>query len=234
MLKRLVSFLVYIYIVVFKRGVHVGFPCRVSPFFILKQSKYLKNVSFGNAFIGRDVEVANGCRFYEDPIIYGKVTIGKHTSINGPATRIFAKINKIEIGSFCSIASNVIIQEYNHNIQMLSTYDIPSHIIREDSVCNYTSKGDIIIGDDVWIGSNCSILSGVKIGRGSVIGAGSVVVKDIEPYSIAVGNPARVIKKRFSDDIIKKIEGLNWTEWDDKTIREHHYLFEKCDFANYL
>ena len=84
-----------------------------------------------------------------------------------------------------------------------------------------TCKGDIIVENDVWIGMNVMIMSGVKIGSGSVIGAGSVISKDVEPYSIVVGNPAKVIKKRFTDDQIDIVLKSEWWNWDHNFIREN-------------
>lgn len=81
------------------------------------------------------------------------------------------------------------------------------------------SKGNIIIEDDVWIGQGAIILSGVTIGRGSVIGAGAVVAKDIPPYSIVVGNPGKVIKKRFSDEIIEKLMKVDYSKLDENKIK---------------
>lgn len=225
MIKYLTSLFLYFYFLFFKRGVKTSFPCRVSPYFALKLPRFLKNVSLDKAFIGRSVKISEGCCFYEDPIVFGNVEIGRYTSINGPATRIFAKINKIKIGSFCSIASNVIIQEYNHNSKLLTTYDILPHVFNSKNECAYTSKGDIIIEDDVWIGSTVTILSGVHIGKGAIVGAGSVVVKDVPAYSIVVGNPAKIVKMRFSYQTINKLKELNWTDWSIDKIRENKNIF---------
>ena len=84
------------------------------------------------------------------------------------------------------------------------------------------SKGKIIVEDDVWIGMNAIILSGVKIGKGAVIGAGSVVSKDIPPYAIAVGNPCKVVKYRFSENIINKIKELKFDNIDE-SLKEKLY-----------
>lgn len=80
------------------------------------------------------------------------------------------------------------------------------------------SKGDVIIGNDVWVGMNSMILSGVHIGNGAIIAAGAIVTKDVEPYSIVGGNPARVIKKRFDDTIIKRMEEIEWWNWKKEYI----------------
>jgi virginiamycin A acetyltransferase len=89
-----------------------------------------------------------------------------------------------------------------------------------------TSKGDVIIEEDVWIGSNSVILSGVNVGRGAVIAAGSIVNKDIPPYAIVGGVPAKIIKMRFTESQIKHMERIKWWEWDDIKIAENNRFFE--------
>ncbi len=88
-------------------------------------------------------------------------------------------------------------------------------------------KGDIIIGEDVWIGSNAVILSGVNIVRGAVIAAGSVVTKDVQPYSIVAGVPAKPIKVRFSETGIRRLEDTKWWLWDKGTILKNKSFFYK-------
>ena len=90
----------------------------------------------------------------------------------------------------------------------------------------FTSKGSIIIEEDVWIGSNVVVLSGIKIGRGAVIGAGSVVTKDVKPYSVIAGNPARIVKMRFAESQVAYLEELQWWNWDEKKLRDNLNLFE--------
>ncbi|PSB09569.1 hypothetical protein C7B62_12775 [Pleurocapsa sp. CCALA 161] len=92
------------------------------------------------------------------------------------------------------------------------------------------TKGAINIGNGVWIGDNVTILPGVEIANGAVIGAGSIVTKSIPPYSIAVGNPAKVIKKRFSDQIIEQLQEINWWDWSEEKIKNNRRFFE-TDFS---
>lgn len=170
-----------------------------------------------------------GSKFLGNVICHGEVQIGKYSSINGPATRISAKINKIIIGNFCSIASGVVIQEYYHKYDRITSYFIHKNIFKESLENDIFSKGDIIIEDDVWIGSNSVILSGVIIGRGSIVGAGSIVTKDIPPYSIVAGNPAKVLKKRFNADTIEYLERIQWWTWDVQKIILNKELFNLCE-----
>ena len=90
-------------------------------------------------------------------------------------------------------------------------------------------KGDIHVGNDVWIGANTIIMSGVKIGDGAVIANNSHVVKDIEPYTIVGGNPAKVIRKRFSDEVINKLLDIKWWDWSIEKITENHRILMSGD-----
>jgi len=118
-------------------------------------------------------------------------------------------------------------QEYYHKYDRVSSFYMNHYFFNTSFKYDIVSKGDIIIEDDVWIGSNSVILSGVKIGRGSIIGAGSVVTKNIPAYSIAVGNPAKVIKKRFSEQIINELEEIKWWSWSEVKIRQNKEFFNK-------
>ena len=97
-----------------------------------------------------------------------------------------------------------------------------------------TSKGDIVIGHDVWIGGRSTILSGVKIGTGAIIAAGSIVVNDVMPYTISGGNPNREIKKRFEEEIIKKLLHTEWWLMEDKQIDELSKYLLSSDFENFF
>jgi acetyltransferase-like isoleucine patch superfamily enzyme len=95
-------------------------------------------------------------------------------------------------------------------------------------------KGNIEIGNDVWIGAKSTIMSGVKIGDGAIIGAGSVVAKDIPPYTIWVGNPAKMIKKRFTDEQIEKLLKLKWWNWTENKVKEEASLLWSNNLDNFL
>lgn len=132
--------------------------------------------------------------------------------------------DKLIIGKFCAIAKGIkfIMNGANHRMNGITTY--PFNIMGNGweksapKLENLPLKGDIVIGNDVWIGENVTILPGVHIGDGVIIGANSVVAKDIEPYSVAVGNPCRVVRKRFDEEIIKKLYALKWWDWDEEKI----------------
>lgn len=130
----------------------------------------------------------------------------------------------LKIGKFCSIAAGVqIILGGNHHMDWVSTYAFYQEIDKFDNwkeERRYVLRGNVEIGNDVWIGRNALILSGAKIGDGAVIGAGAVVAGNIPPYSIAVGNPAKVIKYRFSPEQIGKLLLIRWWDWPDEKINE--------------
>ena len=133
---------------------------------------------------------------------------------------------KLKIGKFCSIADGVkILLGGNHRSDWISTY--PFSAISEiwpeakDIKGHPCSKGDISIGNDVWIGMDVTILSGVTISDGAIIGAGSVVTKDVKPYSVVAGNPAKLIRMRFNSEQIEKLLSIRWWDWDIKKIHKN-------------
>ena len=168
--------------------------------------------------------IGDGC-FIEHVTAYGHVELGNYVSISGPGTILHSVNGKIKIGSFSSIAENVSIQEFNHDMKKPTTAAVQlyffSHQFEKDAV----TKGDVVLDEDVWVGSNAVILSGVHVGRGAIIGAGAVVTKDVPAYSIVGGNPAKIIKMRFNEDQISKLEALKWWEWSKEEIIKNKEFF---------
>lgn len=162
--------------------------------FKLNLKKYSILTLIKNSELIGNIDIGNGSEVISS-IIFGNVIIGNNCSLSGPGIKIGSRINRVVIKDFTSIGANTVIQEDDHNFKRVTTYFMANKFFNLNSQKDVFSKGDIIIEEDVWIGSNVSILSGVNIGRGSIIGAGSVVTKNIPQYSIAVGNPAKVIKK---------------------------------------
>ncbi len=168
------------------------------------------------------------------------ITVGAYTMYNDLVDdpRDFQKNNvlyhypvnhdRLIIGRFCSIASGArfIFTSANHTLRSLSTYPFPIFyeewgLDRADITDAWDHKGDIVIGNDVWIGYEAVILSGVTIGDGAVIGTRAVVTKDVPPYTIVGGVPARAIRKRFSEDVIASLLKIKWWEWPAERIREN-------------
>lgn len=133
---------------------------------------------------------------------------------------------KVYIGSFCSIAPNLsLILGGNHRVDWTTTYPF-GHINQKvfnsfNGKGHPKSNGHIVIGNDVWIGLNATIMSGVKIGDGAVIACNSHVVKDVPPYAIVGGNPAKIIKYRFSPEQISKLLEISWWNWPDNKINKY-------------
>lgn len=153
--------------------------------------------------------------------VYGspEIKIGAYTYgeiyVSAPNDR-----NALIIGNYCSIAGEVrFILGADHPLNLISTYPFKSNIFH--SGIDAISKGDIRIEDDVWIGQRATIMSGVHIGQGAAIAAGAVVTKDVPPYAIVGGVPAKVIKYRFEPEMIKELLKVDYSELSEKMIKEH-------------
>ncbi len=152
------------------------------------------------------------------------VRVGKHTYGLFDSTVPYTQ-QKVEIGSYCSFADGARILSWGeHRLDLPSTYPIKTKMTQNSNVDGF-SKGPVIIGNDVWIGTNAIILSNVKIGDGAVIAAGAVVAQDVPAYAIVGGVPAKVIKYRFSKDIIEKMESIRWWEWPDEEVKNNVDIF---------
>ena len=145
----------------------------------------------------------------------------------------FNKNSKLKIGSLCSIAQNVkFILDADHRIDTISTFPFKVKIFKEIKY-EAISKGDIIIEDDVWIGYGAMILSGVKIGQGAVIAAGAIVTKNVPPYAIVGGVPAKILKYRFSKSVINNLLNLDYSKIDKIFIKNNKHFFEKNLFNGF-
>lgn len=168
-----------------------------------------------------------------------ETTLGAYTDI-GPMCRIYdcslgdytycAGYNQFDyaqIGKFCSIATYVRINPGNHPTytrvaQHHFTYRSRQFGLADaddESFFGWRKEHMVIIGNDVWIGHNAVILPGVHIGDGAAIGAGAIVTHDVEPYGVAVGTPARVIRHRFDEGTIRRIQSTRWWDWDHETLK---------------
>ncbi|WP_165492893.1 methyltransferase domain-containing protein [Lichenihabitans psoromatis] len=156
--------------------------------------------------------------------------IGEHTY--GSPLVLESGLAHLRIGRYCSIADDVKITLGNHRTDLISTYPFPTLSTQwptAPDVEDHTSRGDVLIGHDVWIGTAAIILSGVTIGNGAVIGAGAVVTADVPAYGIVIGNPARLSRYRFPDNIIKGLQDVAWWGWDDAAVAENIKLIVSTD-----
>lgn len=183
-----------------------------------KQTVYLKNVITKPSITVGDYTIYNDC-LGGDPTCFENNNVLYHYPING---------DKLTIGKFCSIASGsrFLFNSANHSLKSLATYTFPIFfeewgLDKKNVATAWDNKGDIVIGNDVWIGFEAVIMAGVTIGDGAIIGARAVVTKDVPPYSIVGGVPAKIIRKRFSDDVIEKLLKLKWWDWPDERIKKN-------------
>ena len=182
-----------------------------------KQIVYLKDVITSPNIIVGDYTIYND--FVNDPRDFEKNNVLYHYPING---------DKLIIGKFCSIAcgAKFMFTSGNHSMKSLSNYTFPIFFdewgLDAKDICNaWDNKGDIVIGNDVWIGYDAVIMSGVKIGDGAIIGTRAVVTKDVPPYTIVGGVPAKPIRKRFDDETIEKLLALRWWDWSYEKIKRN-------------
>lgn len=151
----------------------------------------------------------------------GVVQVGAETYGAPRVVKFKGERNCVHIGSYCSLAPEItIFVGGNHRADWVSTFpfrarwELPGAY--EDD--HLTSRGDVVIGSDVWIGYGATILSGVSIGHGAVVGARAVVTRDVPPYAIVAGNPARILKQRFSNEQIASLLQIAWWTWPRETI----------------
>jgi virginiamycin A acetyltransferase len=189
------------------------------PEFVHPEAKIL------NSSLQGIIHVGKGSIIKDSLLLVKELHIGRNTSLWGPNIDIHCMLNPVKIGSFCSIARNVSIQEYNHRMDRCSTYFFSSNIFNEGMEPDIVSRGPIIIGNDVWIASQVVIGSGVSIGDGAVVGANSVVLGDVPPYAIVAGSPAKVLRYRFEEKIVERLLSLKWWEWNDERILSNRELF---------
>lgn len=179
---------------------------KISPLAIIKKSAIDKNASI--------------CRLTK---IYWS-RIGRYSYIGNNSV-----ICNAIIGNFCSISDNCFINPGKHPLNMVSTSPVfysKKNILRKCFIYNdFIEYEQVIIGNDVWIGVNVFIKGGVIIGDGAVIAANSVVTKDVEPYAIVGGNPAKVIRKRFAQLIVNQLLDIKWWDWPDDIISNNVQYF---------
>lgn len=179
-----------------------------------KKTVYLKNVISNPNIIVGDYTMYHDT--LHDPKEFETNNVLYQYPING---------DKLKIGKFCSIAcgTKFLFNSANHALDSLSTYPFPLffeewNFEREKVTDAWDNRGDIVIGNDVWIGYEAVILSGVTIGDGAIIGTRAVVTKDVPPYTIVGGVPAKPIRKRFDEKVIKELLKIKWWDWTEEKI----------------
>ncbi len=179
-----------------------------------RQTVYLKNTITNPAIIVGEYTMYND--FVNDPAQFERNNVLYHYPVNH---------DRLMIGKFCSIAcgAKFLFNSANHSLSSLSTYPFPIFyeewgLDRKNVAEAWDNKGDIVIGNDVWIGYEAVILAGVTVGDGAVIGARAMVTKDVPPYTIVGGVPAKPIRKRFSEETISDMLALKWWDWPKERI----------------
>lgn len=179
-----------------------------------RQTVYLKNTITNPAIIVGEYTMYND--FVNDPAQFERNNVLYHYPVNH---------DRLMIGKFCSIAcgAKFLFNSANHSLSSLSTYPFPIfyeewRLDRKNVAEAWDNKGDIVIGNDVWIGYEAVILAGVTVGDGAVIGARAMVTKDVPPYTIVGGVPAKPIRKRFSEETISEMLALKWWDWPKERI----------------
>ncbi|OIP58218.1 MAG: hypothetical protein COX79_00095 [Candidatus Levybacteria bacterium CG_4_10_14_0_2_um_filter_36_16] len=179
----------------------------------------IQKILFSNVVFGKNVNIYPSCT------VAGKCEIGDYSTINRKVW-----IRNTKIGKFVSIGPECVMNPENHNTsQSISTYGLIYHFLGVNATRKYRLENkkdkEVVIGNDVWIGMRSIIMSGVTIGDGVVIGANAVVTKDVEPFTIVGGVPAKFIRKRFDDQIIKKLVKIKWWDWKTEEIKKNIFLF---------
>ena len=182
-----------------------------------RQTVYLNAVVKDSQIEIGDYTIYND--FVADPLLFEKKNVLYHYPIHR---------EKLIIGKFCSIAcgAKFLFNCANHTLKSLSTYTFPLFyeewgLEKANVTAAWDNKGDIIIGNDVWIGYEAVIMAGVHIGDGAIIAARAVVTKDVLPYTIVGGTPAKEIRKRFDTDVIEQLLMLKWWDWSIDKIRQY-------------
>ena len=187
-----------------------------------KQTVYLKNVITDPSITVGDYTMYND--FVNDPVGFERNNVLYHYPINR---------DRLIIGKFCSIAcgAKFLFNSANHTLSSLSTYPFPLFfeewgLEKKNVAASWDNKGDIVIGNDVWIGYEAVIMAGVTIGDGAIIGARAVVTKDVPPYMVAGGIPAKPIKKRYPEETIAALSELKWWDWPEERIAQNLHAIQ--------
>ncbi|WP_219842110.1 CatB-related O-acetyltransferase [Aureitalea marina] len=172
-------------------------------------SRGLANVEFE----GKN-QVPDRCNFSGEIKIGYATTLGYNNFLHGHIT----------VGKYCQFGADVALHATNHPMNYLTTY-INANLF-EGELKQLKEQREILVGNDVWIGHNAMIVGNVSVGNGAIVAAGAVVTKDVPAYAVVAGVPAKIVKMRFSDEVIAKIQDLKWWDMTQTELQQHKQLFQ--------
>lgn len=162
----------------------------------------------------------------------GTITLGRHSYGN---PKIFGAKSTITIGAFCSISDFATFDAgFQHNPKAISQFPFNQKLYTPGNSSDPVSFGNTVVENDVWIADQAFIRSGVHIGNGAIIGYGAIVTKDVPDYAVVVGNPGRVVKKRYSDLVIRRFLQIAWWNWPEQKILENAELLMSNNIDQFL
>ena len=176
------------------------------------------NAKVDDSALGEYVTVGGGNHFFG-------VEMGRHSY-----TGLSSVLMRVKVGAFCSLSWNVTIGGAEHDLTQITTHNFlcnPTHGLWDGPPFYDRFADDCVLGNDVWVAAGAVVLRGAAVGDGAVVGAGAVVTKDVPPYAVVAGNPAKVIKYRFDGKTIARLRAARWWDLPDGTIRKHARLFAK-------
>lgn len=235
--KRIIKYFYFHFIIKKKVSIHFhthldfkskfGIGCKMNRKSRVSDSKIGDNVLISEGAKIKVSVLGNNVKIYDHTVVvFSRIGNNSYLSRN-------TSVHKLTMGKYCSVGQDVLIGIGIHPTNYLSTSPIFYAVTKYNTFQTYSNiqffeeYKEVVIGNDVWIGTRVMILDGVTIGNGAIVAANSVVTKNVEPYSIVGGTPAKHIKYRFSAQKINEIQDMNWWDWPEEKIKESIDLFQK-------